>query len=213
MNNKTLFIGVTAFIGIIFIAAVGVYQSKLPSTVASEQLPALERINAPTKGGKQARVTIVEFFDPACGTCSQFHPLLNNLVKQYQGKVNLVMRYAPLHQGSEDVVKMLEAAHLQGMYWPALELLFANQQHWVEHHVSNPTSALAGINTLKIDHVQLDRDWQSSKVSKIIAQDIKDGKTLQVRATPQFFVNGKPLIVFGYQELVNLVEEAVAEAY
>jgi protein-disulfide isomerase len=213
MNNKTLFIGVTAFIGIIFIAAVGVYQSKLPSTVASEQLPALERINAPTKGGKQARVTIVEFFDPACGTCSQFHPLLNNLVKQYQGKVNLVMRYAPLHQGSEDVVKMLEAAHLQGMYWPALELLFANQQHWVEHHVSNPTSALAGINTLKIDHVQFDRDWQSSKVSKIIAQDIKDGKTLQVRATPQFFVNGKPLIVFGYQELVNLVEEAVAEAY
>lgn len=213
MNNKTLFIGVAAFIAIIFIAAVGVYKSKQPSTIASEQLPALERINAATKGGKQAKVTIVEFFDPACGTCSQFFPLLNNLVKKYQGKVNVVMRYAPLHQGSEDVVKMLEAAHLQGMYWPALELLFANQDRWVEHHVSSPEHALAGIKTLKIDHDQLDRDWQSSKVAKIIKQDIKDGKTLQVRATPQFFVNGKPLVVFGYQELVNLVEEAVAEVY
>jgi protein-disulfide isomerase len=213
MNNKTLFIGVTAFIAIIFIAAVGVYKSKQPSIIASEQLPALERIDAPSKGGKQAKVTIVEFFDPACGTCSQFYPLLNNLVKKYQGKVNVVMRYAPLHQGSEDVVKMLEAAHIQGKFWPAVELLFANQDRWVEHHVSNPTRALAGIKTLKLDHGQLDRDWQSSKVAKIIKQDIEDGKTLQVRATPQFFVNGKPLVVFGYQELVNLVEETVAEVY
>jgi protein-disulfide isomerase len=213
MTNKTLFIGVAVFITIIFIAAVGVYKSKQLSTIASEKLPALERMNAPTKGGKQAQVTIVEFFDPACGTCSQFYPLLNNLVNKYQGKVNVVMRYAPLHQGSEDVVKMLEAAHLQGKFWSALELLFTNQQRWVEHHISNPTSALAGIKTLKLDHAKLDSDWQSSKVAKIIAQDIQDGKTLQVRATPQFFVNGKPLVVFGYQELVNLVEEAVAEAY
>jgi len=213
MNNKTIFISVAAFIGVIFIAAVGVYKSQQPSTIASEQLPALERIGAPSKGGKQAKVTIVEFFDPACGTCSQFYPLINNLVKKYQGKVNVVMRYAPLHQGSEDVVKMLAAANLQGMYWPALELLFANQQRWVEHHVSNPTRALAGIKTLNVDHDQLDKDWQSSKIAKIIAQDIQDGQTLKVRATPQFFVNGKPLVVFGYEELVNLVEEAVAEAY
>lgn len=213
MNNKTLFISVAAFIGITFITAVAVYKSQLTSTIASEKLPALERIDAPTKGGKKAKVTIVEFFDPACGTCSQFYPLLNNLVKKYQGKVNVVMRYAPLHEGSEDVVKMLEAAHLQGQFWPAVDLLFANQQQWVEHHVSNPTRALIGIKTLKLDHEKLDRDWQSSKVTQIIRQDIQDGKTLKVRATPQFFVNGKPLVVFGYQELVNLVEEAVAEAY
>lgn len=213
MTNKSLFIGVAAFIAIIFIAAVGIYQSQLPTTVANDKLPALERTNAPTKGGKNARVTIVEFFDPACGTCSQFYPLINNLVKKYQGKVKVVMRYAPLHQGSEDVVKMLEAAHRQGQFWPAIELLFANQQRWVEHHVSNPAQALAGIKTLKLDHEKLDSDWQSSQVAKVVAQDIQDGQTLKVRATPQFFVNGKPLVVFGYQELVELIEAAVAEAY
>ncbi|HBY84483.1 MAG TPA: thioredoxin, partial [Colwellia sp.] len=128
-------------------------------------------------------------------------------------KVNVVMRYAPLHKGSNDVVKMLEAAHLQGQFWPALELLFANQQRWVEHHVSNPSSALAGIKTLNVDHDQLDKDWQSSKIEKIVAQDIQDGQTLKVRATPQFFVNGKPLVVFGYEELMSLVEQELAEAY
>ena len=213
MNNKTLFISVAAFIGVMFFAGVSVYKSQQPSTIAKELLPALERVDAPAKGGKQAKVTIVEFFDPACGTCSQFYPLVNNLVKKYQGKVKVVMRYAPLHQGSEDVVKMLAAAHLQGKFWPAVELLFANQQRWVEHHVSNPTRALAGIKTLNLDHDQLDKDWQSSKVAKIIAQDIQDGQTLKVRATPQFYVNGKPLVVFGYQELADLVEESIAEVY
>ena len=213
MNNKTLFLGVAALIGIIFISAVAVYNSQSTSVVANELLPALTRVDAPEKGGKQAKVTIVEFFDPACGTCSQFYPLVNNLVKKYQGKVKVVMRYAPLHQGSDDVVKMLAAAHMQGQFWPAAELLFANQQRWVEHHVSNPERALQGIKSLPLDHAQLDKDWQSSHVAKIIEQDIQDGKTLKVRATPQFFVNGKPLIVFGYDELVKLVEEAVAEAY
>jgi protein-disulfide isomerase len=213
MNNKTLFISVTTFIGVIFIAAVGMYKSQQPSIISSEILPALERINAPTKGGNQAKVTIVEFFDPACGTCSQFYPLVNNLVKKYQGKVKVVMRYAPLHQGSEDVVKMLEAAHNQGKFWPAVNILFANQQRWVEHHVSQPSKALAVIKTLPIDHDLLDRDWKSNNVAKIIAQDVRDGQTLKVRATPQFFVNGKPLVVFGYKELVNLVEEALAEVY
>ncbi len=213
MNNKTLFISVAALFGLVFIAAVAVYKSQQTSSVANEALPALERVNAPAKGGKDAKVTIVEFFDPACGTCSQFYPLVNNLVKKYQGRVKVVMRYAPLHKGSEDVVKMLEAAHLQGQFWPAIELLFANQQRWVEHHVSNPQSALAGIKTLPLDHKQLESDWQSSKVAKIIDQDVHDGQTLQVRATPQFFVNGKPLVVFGYQELVDLVDEAIAEVY
>jgi len=213
MNNKTLFISVSALFGLAFIAAVTVYKSQQTSSLASDVLAALERINAPSKGGIDAKVTIVEFFDPACGTCSQFYPLVNNLVKKHRGKVKVVMRYAPLHQGSGDVVKMLEAAHLQGQFWPAVKLLFANQQQWVEHHVSNPQSALAGIKTLRLNHEQLDKDWQSSEVAKIISQDIQDGQTLKVRATPQFFVNGKPLVVFGYQELVDLVDEAIEEAY
>ena len=213
MNNKTLFSGVAALIAVIFFAAVAVYKSNQPSSIANNLLLALERTNAPEKGGHSAKVTIVEFFDPACETCMQFYPLVNNLVKKYQGKVKVVMRYAPLHQGSETVVKMLEAAHMQDQFWPAAELLFTNQQHWVDHHVSNPTKALAGIKTLALDFDKLDKDWQSSQVAKIIAQDIKDGQTLKVRATPQFFVNGKPLVVFGYQELVNLVEEAIEKEY
>jgi len=215
MNKKMLFLSVIIVLIFAFLTALAVFKGEetTAQAISPENQHALERKNAPIKGYKKAKVTIVEFFDPACGTCSQFYPLLNDLVKKYPGKVRVMMRYAPLHEGSGDVVKMLEAAHMQGQFWPAVELLFGNQNRWVEHHVSNPQHALAGLKTLDLDHAKLEVDYQSAKVAKIIEQDIKDGQTLQIRATPEFFVNGKPLINFGYEQLVQLVDEAVTEAY
>ena len=51
------------------------------------------------------------------------------------------------------------------------------------------------------------------QINNIISQDVRDAKTLGVRATPQFFVNGKPLANFGYKQLVQSVEEAIALVY
>ena len=114
MNKKTLFIIVAVVLILIFTAATAVFkneQTTKDNALVTKNLNALNRAGAPVKGPKDAKVTIVEFFDPACGTCSQFFPLLNNLIKQYPGKIKVMMRYAPLHKGSDQVVKMLEAAH------------------------------------------------------------------------------------------------------
>jgi protein-disulfide isomerase len=216
MNKKNLFIGISLVIVVTFIAAVAVLQTEQTSQNKNTSLDKpniIERANAPTKGPSDAKVTIVEFFDPACETCSVFYPLVNNLIKQYPGKVKVMMRYAPLHQGSDQVVKLLEAAHLQGQFWPAVEILFANQQRWTRHHVAEPNSALALLSTLPLDSEQYMRDLNSENISHVISQDVTEGKMLKVRATPQFFVNGKPLINFGYKQLTQLVEEAIDEAY
>ena len=213
MNNKTLFIAAAACFAIAFVGGVAVYKNQQTPSLNQEAKTALTREGAPVKGSKDAKVTIVEFFDPACGTCRQFYPLVNNIVQKYRGKVKLVKRYAPLHQGSPEVVKMIEAAHLQGKFWPVVERLYSNQHRWVEHHVANPQQAMLGIKPLLVDQEKFMRDWQSSEVAQIIAQDIHDGKILKVRATPQFFVNGKPLTEFGHQQLLDLVDEAIAKAY
>jgi protein-disulfide isomerase len=42
---------------------------------------------------------------------------------------------------------------------------------------------------------------------------VEDGKTLNVNKTPEFFVNGRPLPSFGYDQLRNLVQEELARAY
>lgn len=224
MNKKALLIGTSLLIIMALIAAVAMFQTEQTAqnknTSAenandklSENLSMVERANAPTKGPDDAKVTIVEFFDPACETCAIFYPLVNDLIEQYPGKVKVMMRYAPLHKGSDQVVKLLEAAHLQGQFWPAVDILFANQQSWTRHHVAQPQIAQRLLTTLTLDNELFMRDVNSDAVSNVVRQDVMDGKMLKVRATPQFFVNDKPLINFGHKQLIQLVEDAIDEAY
>ena len=54
---------------------------------------------------------------------------------------------------------------------------------------------------------------QAPDIARIIAQDVEDGRTLNVSKTPDFFVNGRPLPSFGYEQLRALVQEEIAKAY
>lgn len=216
MSRKTLFISGLAIILLAFIVAAVLYQKQELSLLGEstyKNRQALERDGAPVKGPQDAKVTIVEFFDPACETCASFYPLVKKLVDQYPGKVRVMMRYAPLHAGSDQVVKLLEAAHLQGKYWETLEMLFNNQRRWTSNHVSQPMRARGLMNGLALDHARLDIDMNLPEVARVIQQDVNDGQALKVRATPEFFVNGRPMPSFGYKQLSQLVKEAVEESY
>ena len=96
----------------------------------------------------------------------------------------VLMRYAPCHRGSNVVVKFLDAAPLQWQFWPALEILFANQQRWTRHHVADPQSAVTLLASLTLDSEQFIRDVNSDHTSDSITQDVTDGKLLKVAATP-----------------------------
>jgi len=216
MSRKTLFIAVAGLLALVFGMLTLIYQNHqagLDYASGGEQRELVERQGAPVKGSADARVTIVEFFDPACGTCADFYPLVKQLMDQYPGKVRVMMRYAPLHKGSDQVVKMLEAAHLQGQFWPALELLFKNQRRWVVNHVSQPMRARGLLNGLAMDHEKLDAAVNQTAVTGSVEEDVRDGQALNIRATPEFFINGRPLPSFGYEQLRQMVKEAVAAAY
>jgi len=216
MTRKSLFLSGIGLILLIFAIATVLYQNnntaRQGATVSQNQ-GVVERQGAPVFGPIDAKVTIVEFFDPACGTCADFYPLVKQFINQYPGKVRVMMRYAPLHTGSDQVVVMLEAAHQQGKFWQSLELLFKNQRRWVVNHVSQPMRARGILNGLAMDHQKLNSDMHRPEITQAIQQDVADGQTLKIRATPEFFVNGRPMPSFGYEQLSQLVKEAVAENY
>lgn len=216
MNKKTIFISVAGILLLAFGLATVIYknhQASQQGASGSGKSTVFERQSAPTKGPVDAKVTIVEFFDPACGTCADFYPLISQLIDKYPGKVRVMMRYAPLHEGSDEVVKMLEAAHVQGKFFPALELLFKNQRRWTINHVSQPDSARGILNGLPLDHDKLSADMNQPVVSEAVQQDIRDVQALNIKATPEFFVNGKSLPSFGFKQLRQLVEKTVEETY
>jgi len=216
MTRKSIFISVAAILLLAFLMATLIYrnyQSSFQGAAGSGNQALAERQGAPIKGPVDAKVTIVEYFDPACGTCADFYPLVKQLMDRYPGKVRVMMRYAPLHTGSDQVVKMLEAAHLQGKFFPALELLFGNQQRWVVNHVSQPDRALGILMGMALDHDRLQADMNSPAVIRAITEDVQAANTLGVQATPEFFVNGRPLPQWGYEQLERLVAQTVKENY
>lgn len=216
MKQKHLVIFSAFFLLIAFVAGAMLYSSQK----ADEAVQAYRRDkstfireNVPTFGNPAAKVDLVEFLDPACGTCREFYPLVKKLMAAHPDKIRLYVRYAPFHPGSDQVLKILEAAHKQGKFLETLEAVFAAQESWAPQHRPRPELVWNYIGGVGLDIRKLRHDMNTPEVEKAVQQGLADAKTLNVKATPEFFVNGKPLPSFGYEQLKNLVDEAVAAAY
>lgn len=175
-------------------------------SLARDQAGALVREHSPTLGSADAKVTIVEFLDPGCETCRVFDPFVKQLMAAYPGKIRLVVRYAPLHHGADEMVAVLEAARRQGKYWETLRLMYDAQPYWADHHNPQPQLMWQFLPQAGLDLERLRRDAADPAIARLIAQDVADARALGVTKTPGFFVNGKPLVVFGHQQLRALVE-------
>lgn len=212
MKQKTKFtLGLAALLTVFLVATMlyGNYQRRQAEQMAEANRAVLMRMHAPTLGRADAPVVIVEFLDPACGTCRQFYPLVKQMMAAHPDQIRLVLRYAPFHPGSDEVVAALEAARRQGKLWQTLEALFAAQAAWTPNHVSRMDLAWPHLEGLGLDFERMRADMRAPEIARAIAQDVEDARTLKVRATPEFFVNGKPLPSFGYEQLVELVDEAL----
>lgn len=195
----------------IAIAVVFVSEQKSDGGNGNEQL--LIRDYSPSVGNKDAKVTIVEFFDPACETCKSFHPFVKRLMQRNPGKVRLVLRYAPLHKGSDYVAKFLEATRMQNKFWESLDAVYEAQPLWASHHNPQPEKLWELLDYVGLDLNRVKTDMQSTTITQRVQQDIEDGRKLQVTKTPGFFVNGKPLVRFGSRELQQLVESEIRNYY
>jgi protein-disulfide isomerase len=215
MKQKNIFIVAVAALAVVFAAGAFFYKSQQAQQAAqlvAQNRAVLERAHAQTFGNSNAPVHIVEFFDPACETCRDFYPLVKQMLAANPGKIKLSVRYAPLHKGSDQVVKAIEASRKQGMFQSTLEALFASQGHWVINHVSQPNLIWDPLSGLPLDLRRLQADMESPEVTQVIAQDVADAKALTITMTPEFFVNGKPLPSFGYDQLKKLVDDALLES-
>jgi len=212
MKKQWIVVASVVAVVVAFIAGAIVFkgrETQQVSQAAQSNSDALVRASSPVFGIPAAKVTIVEFFDPACETCRAFYPLVKTIVNSSFGQVRLVVRHAPLHEGSDTAVKILEAARLQGQYWPAVERALAGQPRWAAHGNARPELIWDLIADLGLDMAKARADADSPAVAQLLAQDIADMKALKVDRTPGFFVNGTPLRDFGEAQLRALVDQEI----
>lgn len=169
----------------------------------------LVRPHSPFFGPAEAPVTIVEFFDPSCEACRAYYPAVKKILATFPKDVRLVLRYAAFHQFSDEAVRILEVARLQGKFEPVLEALLERQPIWAAHNSPDMAKAWDFARMAGLDVARGQSDKSSAAIARVLEQDMSDAKSADIRQTPTFFVNGKPLINFGVQQLLDLVRSEV----
>ena len=198
-------IGAVAIFGLGAIIYSRSQTTPLPSNVATAMRVDLVRPHSPVIGPPDAPVTIVEFFDPSCEACRAFYPIVKQIMATYPADVRLVLRYTAFHTGSDEAIRILETARLQGKLEPVLEALLNRQPEWAIHDSPDLGKAweIAGAAGLNIELAKA--QLPSSAIEEVIRQDQSDVQTNRVQQTPTFFVNGRPLPSFGPEQLLDLV--------
>ncbi len=147
----------------------------------------------PSRGPKDAPITIVEFSEYQCPFCGRITPTLKALEQKYAGKVRLVFKDFPL-QNHLQAPKAAEAAHCagdQGKYWELHDQLFANQQQLQIADLKK----YAG--TVGLDQVKFDQCLDAGTHTANVQADVDLGSQMGVQSTPTLYINGR--IVTGAQ--------------
>lgn len=143
--------------------------------------------DAPVRGAPMASISIVEFSDFECPYCGAAHPILKEVLQEFDGKVNLTFKQYPLeaHKNAMPAARAAVAAQAQGKFWEMADLLFENQRELSSEKIRE----LAG--KAGLDLVKFDADLAAEATQARVDKDRKDGQALEVQGTPTLFINGR----------------------
>jgi len=158
-------------------------------------------------GPDYAKVKIVEFYDPECEACAGFYPYIKEAMKKYEGKIQLIVRYALYHGNSKLAAIATEAAGEQNKFWEYQELLFLNQHEWSHKQFPATEYFLKYAMYLKLDETKFKKDYEKEINFKNIKLDLEDGAKIGVNGTPTIFINETKLETINPSLFFQKIEE------
>ncbi|MDE2824586.1 MAG: thioredoxin domain-containing protein [Chloroflexota bacterium] len=215
---------VAAAVAVIVFAAIGT-DSSSDSTVpaAAEAEPASAPTDAETgqvatqedSVPKLPTVTLEEFADFQCSHCMQFALGIGKQIKEdfvETDNIRFIFRHFPfIGPESFRAAEATECAADQNKFWEYHDTVFENWKGVNEGHFSDDNLKLFA-DSLQLDRGAFDACFDSRKYLGKVESDIRRGEQLGVRGTPSLFLNGEMLTPSSNEELVQLIESAIAAA-
>ena len=187
MNTKTIIIFIAVTLGVLLGVGGLLYQFG-----ASADKPIAEIAGKKAHVLGSGTVSVVEFSDFQCPACLSVQEPLKQILKKYEGKVELVYRHFPLtsiHKNAQLAAQVAEAAGLQGKFFEMHDVLFAKQTEWEK--LGDPMEAFtAYAMLLQLEMTKFEADVTSQAVKDLVNADSLDATRYRLSGTPTFFVNG-----------------------
>jgi protein-disulfide isomerase len=160
---------------------------KVQVALAAPDLPRIEvEAKGPSRGPTNAPVTIVEFSDFQCPYCGREYPVIERVMKEYDGKVRLVFRHYPLdfHPFAQKAAEAGACAQDQGKFWELHDKMFTNQTKLAVEDLKSYAKSVG------IDASKFEKCLDSGEKKPLVEDDLKAGSAAGVNGTPAFFING-----------------------
>lgn len=158
-------------------------------------------------GDPRANLTLLEYGDYECPACIQSEPLTQHLVEAFGKRLCFVFRHFPLvevHPNAELAAEAAEAAAAQGKFWEMHHLLFS------QPHQLAQAALAAHAQTIGLDMNRFNAEMADRVYTQRVQEHRRAGVHSGVRATPAFYLNGKPVDVsFGFEKLEEAIHVAL----
>jgi protein-disulfide isomerase len=147
---------------------------------------------SPFKGPANAKVTIQVFSEFQCPFCKRVKPTMDEIEKEYAGKVKIVWRHMPLafHADAPLASQAAQEAFAQKgntAFWKFHDKLFESQGS--EEGLKRPNlEKIAGELGLSMDKFKAALDSGTHKAK--VDADMKIGNDAGINGTPAFVING-----------------------
>jgi len=144
---------------------------------------------SPFYGDKDAKVTLVEFSDFQCPFCAKGANIIEKIKKKYGDKVRVVFKNFPLpfHKHAQLAAEAALCANEQSadLFWKLHDHMFKNQ------NLLKKTDLIATAGKLGLKKADFQTCLEAKRYTDQVKADMEEGKSVGVRSTPTFFVNGK----------------------
>jgi protein-disulfide isomerase len=174
--------------------------------LAAQIAPHRQQIETPYAGAwigaKDGDVTLVQFFDYACGYCKASLPDVQRLVRE-DPKVKVVFRELPiLSRESEIAARASLAAAEQGRFQAFHDAMYAAGR-------PSPDTIAAAVRTAGLDQGKLEAAMNTPRAEQELGQNVELARTLGFTGTPSWVVGNQVLSgAVGYEALKKAVAEA-----
>ena len=177
-------------------------QEKAEREALAKYLPEINSdANAPSFGPKDAKVTVVEFFDFSCGYCKALAPSLEKVMADNAGVKFIFKPLSFVTPVSKYQAKAAYAANKQGKFLEFYKAVMAFNGRMSEADVDNVAKNIG------LDMDQYKANVEAADISKSLDEVAALASNAKINGVPTVFINGKKVQGMNPHEFQAAIDE------